>query len=90
MNWQYVRLGDVIAEARPGFASGSDVSDGIAQLRMNNLTRDGKLDWSKVRRVDLPKKSITYSSPRVMCYSMQPIVLTSWAKLPSLMASMSQ
>ncbi len=56
MNWQYVRLGDVIAEARPGFASGSDVSDGIAQLRMNNLTRDGKLDWSKVRRVDLPKK----------------------------------
>lgn len=48
MSWQTAALGDVNQEARSGFSSGSDLEDGIAQVRMNNLTREGKLDWSKV------------------------------------------
>lgn len=56
MSARTVALSEVIAEARPGFASGSDLKEGIAQIRMNNLTRDGKLDWSKIRRVEPPKK----------------------------------
>jgi type I restriction enzyme S subunit len=56
MSWPTVSLGEVIQEAKSGFASGTDVDDGIAQLRMNNVTRDGKLDWSRLRRVDLPRK----------------------------------
>lgn len=56
MSGPSVALSEVIAEARPGFASGSDLTDGVAQLRMNNLTREGKLDWSKIRRVEPPKK----------------------------------
>lgn len=51
MSSQSVELGDVVLTAEPGFASGSDLSDGLVQVRMNNVTRDGELDWTSVRRV---------------------------------------
>jgi type I restriction enzyme S subunit len=46
-----VTLGEVVVKAEPGFACGEDVSKGLLQLRMNNVTVDGTLDWSDRRRV---------------------------------------
>lgn len=51
MKWPLVKLGDVLTEARPGFASGKEAADGILQVRMNNITTDGSFDWTKTRRV---------------------------------------
>lgn len=51
-----VSLGDIVVDARAGFASGEHVDDGIVQLRMNNITTEGQFDWSKVRRVPRPKR----------------------------------
>lgn len=44
-------LAEVLAEAKPGFACGEDVADGIFQFRMNNITADGRIDLTKQRRV---------------------------------------
>ncbi len=50
-SWRLVPLGELLMDVRPGFASGEDVPDGVIQVRMNNITNDGTLDWTKVRRV---------------------------------------
>jgi type I restriction enzyme S subunit len=50
-SWQEVAFGELVAEAKPGFASGHDLEDGVFQFRMNNLTRDGRLDLTRRRRV---------------------------------------
>ncbi|MFZ2174550.1 MAG: hypothetical protein WAW17_11025, partial [Rhodococcus sp. (in: high G+C Gram-positive bacteria)] len=47
-------LGKVV-EARSGFACGEVAPDGVPQFRMNNVTRDGRLDYTKVRRVPQDK-----------------------------------
>jgi type I restriction enzyme S subunit len=44
-------LADIVTSAESGFACGEDVSHGLLQLRMNNVTVDGTLDWSDRRRV---------------------------------------
>lgn len=44
-------LGDVLAEVQPGFASGAVDPAGVFQIRMNNVTRDGRWDLSKRRYV---------------------------------------
>jgi type I restriction enzyme S subunit len=49
--WRRVRLGDVIAEAKPGFASGVRDPKGVVQLRMNNVDTRGKMVWSEFIRV---------------------------------------
>ena len=46
-----VRLSEVVTEALPGFACGAEDPDGVLQIRMNNILRDGNLDLSKKRRV---------------------------------------
>jgi type I restriction enzyme S subunit len=46
-----VPLGEVVKSADPGFACGEHLSRGVVQLRMNNVTRAGSLDWSAMRRV---------------------------------------
>jgi len=46
-----VPLSDVIASAQPGFASGKNDPDGVAQIRMNNIGVDGSLNWDQIRRV---------------------------------------
>jgi type I restriction enzyme S subunit len=51
-----VALGEIVADARSGFASGEDIEGGIVQVRMNNVTVEGAFDWSKLRRVPKPKK----------------------------------
>ena len=49
--WRRARLGDLIREAQPGFASGKRDPRGVVQLRMNNVTSSGRLDWSALTRV---------------------------------------
>jgi len=44
-------LADIVISAEPGFACGADESEGLLQLRMNNVTVDGTLDWTDRRRV---------------------------------------
>ena len=44
-------LGDVLTSAQPGFASGKNDPAGVLQVRMNNVTIDGTMDWSALRRV---------------------------------------
>lgn len=50
------RVADVLDDARAGFASGAESSDGIFQVRMNNVTRDGGWDFTKKRYVPVSDK----------------------------------
>lgn len=52
------RLSEVIDEVQPGFACGEEDPEGIFQIRMNNILRDGTLDLSKKRRVPARKRPI--------------------------------
>jgi len=49
--WESALLSDVLADAKPGFACGEDVDDGVFQFRMNNITVEGQIDLTKKRRV---------------------------------------
>jgi len=46
-----LQLGDIVLSADPGFASGENPASGVVQLRMNNVSTDGAIDWSEIRRV---------------------------------------
>ncbi|MGQ0602345.1 MAG: restriction endonuclease subunit S [Anaerolineales bacterium] len=49
--WRWAKLGDVMAETQPGFASGERDPKGVIQLRMNNVDTRGNLIWDAVLRV---------------------------------------
>lgn len=49
--WRWARLADVITEAQSGFASGERDSNGVIQLRMNNVDTRGRLVWNEFIRV---------------------------------------
>jgi type I restriction enzyme S subunit len=55
VGWRTAKLGDLIVEAATGFACGQRANDGAIQLRMNNVTRRGELDWSSFIRVPIEK-----------------------------------
>jgi type I restriction enzyme S subunit len=46
-----VRLGELIAEAQPGFACGERDPSGVIQLRMNNVDTRGNIVWDEFIRV---------------------------------------
>jgi type I restriction enzyme S subunit len=52
--WDVVRLDNVIEEMSSGFASGNRDEAGIAQLRMNNVTTDGRIVLDEVLKVPVP------------------------------------
>ena len=54
VNWELIRLKDVIVEIINGFACGRRDDDGIVQIRMNNVTVDGRLIFDKFLRVPIP------------------------------------
>jgi len=56
--WQLVPLGQVIASAQSGFASGARDPNGVIQMRMNNVTTDGSLDWTSFIRVPATPKQL--------------------------------
>lgn len=47
----YQTLKDIILEMRSGFACGEESAEGVVQFRMHNVSREGSLDWSKLRRI---------------------------------------
>lgn len=49
--WRWVPLGAVIAEAKPGFASGARDPNGVVQLRMNNVDTRGNMNLEEFLRV---------------------------------------
>ena len=49
--WKWTKLGDVLASIQPGFACGKRDEKGVAQLRMNNITTDGRFNWDKIVRI---------------------------------------
>jgi type I restriction enzyme, S subunit len=56
--WSVVSLGELVREAQSGFASGERAANGVVQLRMNNVTTDGTLDWGNVLRVPTSQQEI--------------------------------
>lgn len=55
MTIAHLPLNEIAMEMRSGFACGEEDPQGIAQFRMNNVTRDGAIDWTKIRRVPAEK-----------------------------------
>jgi type I restriction enzyme S subunit len=53
--WQVVKLGDAIEELKNGFASGKRDENGIVQIRMNNVTTDGRLIFDSYLKVPVPE-----------------------------------
>jgi len=51
VGWRWVKLGDAITDAQPGFACGARDSAGTVQLRMNNVDTRGALVWDQFLRV---------------------------------------
>jgi len=53
-----VRLGEVIADALPGFACGERDAEGTVQLRMNNVDTRGNMVWDEFIRVPATDEQI--------------------------------
>ncbi len=50
-DWSTLPLSELLDDAKAGFACGEDLSEGVFQFRMNNVTTEGHLDLSKKRRI---------------------------------------
>ncbi len=53
--WKFVKLEDLITDIKNGFACGKRDQNGIVQIRMNNVTIDGKLTFDKYLKVPVPQ-----------------------------------
>jgi type I restriction enzyme, S subunit len=51
MSWASFSIADCVESAISGFASGDNDESGIAQIRMNNVDREGRLNFDKIRYV---------------------------------------
>jgi len=49
--WVWTKFENIVLDAQPGFACGERDSQGIAQLRMNNINPRGDFIWEKILRV---------------------------------------
>lgn len=56
--WKWVRLGEVIVEAQPGFACGERDPNGLIQLRMNNVDTRGNFVWNEFIRIPFDENQI--------------------------------
>ncbi len=73
--WEVVRLGDVIEELKNGFASGKRDENGIVQIRMNNVTTDGRLVFDSYLKVPIPENINNWLLKKVTFYLTTPIAL---------------
>jgi len=53
--WEVVKLQDIVSEIKNGFASGKRDENGIVQIRMNNVTTDGRLTFDSYIKVPPPE-----------------------------------
>jgi len=56
--WKWIKLGEIIQEALPGFACGERDPKGVIQLRMNNVNTGGNLVWDEFIRVPAEENTI--------------------------------
>ena len=56
--WPSEALDDLLCDAQSGFASGERASDGVIQLRMNNVSTDGTLNLADTLRVPASKAQV--------------------------------
>jgi len=64
VGWKLTKLGDVIAEARAGFACGLRDDAGTIQLRMNNVDTRGNFVWDEFIRV--PASTVQVAKYRLL------------------------
>ncbi len=55
VNWKTMKLAEVLENTQNGFAEGKRDERGIPQLRMNNVTREGRIDLEKIAMI--PKRN---------------------------------
>jgi type I restriction enzyme, S subunit len=53
-DWFSGKLRNMIEDLQTGFASGERDDNGIVQLRMNNITDDGRFDFEELLKVPIP------------------------------------
>ncbi|MDA9323094.1 restriction endonuclease subunit S [Flavobacteriaceae bacterium] len=53
VNWKPMKLKEALESTQNGFAEGKRDENGTAQLRMNNVTSDGRIDLEKVAMIPL-------------------------------------
>lgn len=51
IKWKVLKIAKVISNSQNGFAEGKRDINGIPQLRMNNVTRDGRINLEKVSMI---------------------------------------
>jgi type I restriction enzyme S subunit len=49
--WKVIRLSEAVSSTQNGFAEGKRDENGIPQLRMNNVTRDGRINLEKAAMI---------------------------------------
>ena len=59
-NWKIIKMIDLITEMKNGFASGKRDKHGIVQIRMNNVSIDGKLNLNSTIKVPKPQNVEEY------------------------------
>jgi type I restriction enzyme S subunit len=56
--WEQGRIRDIVTEVRYGTSRPSVEEGQYPYLRMNNITFDGRLDLSDLKRIDIPKNEV--------------------------------
>ena len=56
--WRRVRLGDLLSDSQSGFACGERDSQGVIQLRMNNVSTRGAFVWDDFIRVPADHEAV--------------------------------
>ncbi len=59
--WTVMRIADLVENTQNGFPSGKRDEKGIVQIRMNNVTTDGKLCFEHFLKVPKPRNISKYS-----------------------------
>jgi type I restriction enzyme, S subunit len=54
-DWQTEKISSLIEDLKSGFASGLRDDSGIIQLRMNNISSDGRLVYNELLKVPIPQ-----------------------------------
>ena len=50
-NWRCLKISEVLVDSQNGFAEGKRDNEGLPQLRMNNVTRDGRINLEKISMI---------------------------------------
>ena len=68
-DWFSEKLGALIGDLQSGFASGLRDDQGIVQLRMNNISNEGRLIFEELLRVPVPSDIEISDFKKTMLFS---------------------